>query len=128
MSKVQGGELEVVTDSSGKGVADDAIDLTASPQSKKARTGRKDAGRGEPLEKDIVSEVDVPYRQSFWHHGFQYRQYMEENVPFAAVDRDASFHSKFSDLAQDAGTGTLCSLVYIHAMERKCNTPYSQTT
>ena len=65
MSKVQGGELEVVTDSSGKGVADDAIDLTASPQSKKARTGQKDIGRGEPLEKDIVSEVDVAYRQSF---------------------------------------------------------------
>jgi len=44
---------------------------------------------------------------------------MEANVPFAVVDEDASFHAKFSDLAQDAGTGALRSLVYMHAMERK---------
>jgi len=44
---------------------------------------------------------------------------MEEHVPFAAVDEDASFHTKFSDLAQDAGTGALRSLVYMHSMERK---------
>jgi len=44
---------------------------------------------------------------------------MEEHVPFVAVDGDASFHSKLSDLAQDAGTGALRSLVYIQAMERK---------
>jgi len=44
---------------------------------------------------------------------------MEEHVPFAAVDEDASFNAKFSDLAQDAGTGALRSLVYMHSMERK---------
>jgi len=44
---------------------------------------------------------------------------MEVNVPFAAVDEDASFHAKFNELAQDVGTGALQSLVYMHAMERK---------
>jgi len=44
---------------------------------------------------------------------------MEANVPFAVVDEDASFHAKFSELAQDAGTEVLRSLVYMHAMERK---------
>jgi len=44
---------------------------------------------------------------------------MEVNVPFASVDEDASFHAKFSELAQDVGTGALRSLVYMHAMERK---------
>ena len=44
---------------------------------------------------------------------------MEEHVPFAAVDDDASFHAKFSDLAQHTGTNALRSLVYIHSMERK---------
>jgi len=44
---------------------------------------------------------------------------MEEHVTFFAVDEDASFHAKFSDLAQDAGIGALRSLVYMHSMERK---------
>ena len=44
---------------------------------------------------------------------------MKANVPFAEVDEDASFHAKFSELAQDAGTEVLRSLVYMHAMERK---------
>jgi len=39
---------------------------------------------------------------------------MEANVPFAAVDERS-----LSELAQDAGTGELRSLVYMHAMERK---------
>jgi len=102
-----------------KGVADDVIDLAASPPRKKARTSRKDAGKEGQLEKDDVAEVDAAYRQSFWHRDFQYRQYMEENVPFAAVDEDASFRAKFSDLAQDAGMGALRLLVYMHSMERK---------
>ena len=44
---------------------------------------------------------------------------MEANIPFPAVDEDANFHAKFNELAQDAGTGALRSLVYMHAMERK---------
>ena len=105
--------------SSGQGAADDIIDMAASPQRKKARTGRKDAEKSEKQEGDAVAEVDAAYRQSFWHRDFQYRWYMEENFPFAAVDDDASFHAKFSDLAQDAGTSSLRSLVYIHSMKRK---------
>jgi len=104
---------------SNKGAADDVIDLAASPPKKKARTSRKDAAKESQLQKDVVAEVDAVYSQSFWHRDFQYRQYMEEHVPFAAVDEDASFHAKFSDLAQDAGTGALRSLVYMHSMERK---------
>jgi len=73
----------------------------------------------EKLEEDVVAKVDAAYRQSFWHRDFQYHRYIEENVPFAVVDEDASFHAKFSDLAQDVGTSTLRSLVYIHSMERK---------
>jgi len=83
---------------------------------RRPRTGRKDAEKLEKLEEDVVVEVDVAYRQSFWHRDFHYRRYMEENVPFAVVDEDASFHDKFSDLAQDAGTSALRSLVYIHSM------------
>jgi len=104
---------------SSKGAAEDIIDLVVSPPKKKARTSRKDAGKDSQLENDVVAEVDTAYRQSFWHRDFRYRQYMEENVPFAVVDEDASFHAKFSELAQDAGTGALRSLVYMHAMERK---------
>jgi len=100
-------------------VVDEIIDLAVSPQKKKAQIEQKDVEKGENLEEDVVAEVDVVYCQSFWHRDFQYRQYMEEHVPFAAVDEDASFHAKFSDLAQDAGTSALRSLVYIHSMERK---------
>jgi len=89
----------VAAGSSGKDDVDDIIDLAASPHKKKARTGRKDAEKLEKLEEDAVAEVDAAYRQSFWHRGFQYRRYMEENVPFVAVDEDASFQAKFSDLA-----------------------------
>jgi len=92
---------------SNKGAYEDVIDLATSPPRKKARTSRKDAGKEGQLEKDAAVEVDPAYRQSFWHRDFQYRQYMEENIPFAVVDEDASFHAKFSDLAQDAGTGAL---------------------
>jgi len=109
----------VAAGSSGKGVVDEIIDLAVSPQKKKARTRRKDAEKLEKLEEDVVAEVDAAYRQSFWHRDFQYHRYREENVPFAAVDEDASFHAKFSDLAQDAGTSALRSLVYIHSMECK---------
>jgi len=104
---------------SNKSAADDVIDLAASPPRKKAQTSRKDAAKESQLEKDAIAEVDAAYRQSFWHRDFQYCQYMEEHVPFAVVDEDASFHAKFSDLAQDAGTGALRSLVYMHSMEQK---------
>jgi len=104
---------------SNKGAAEDVIDQAASPPRKKARTSRKDAGKEGQLEKDVVAEVDAAYRQSLWHRDFQYRPYMEENVPFSTVDEDASFHAKFSDLTQDAGTGALRSLVYMHSMEWK---------
>jgi len=103
---------------SSKGAAEDAGG-SSSPPKKKARSSRKDAGKDTQIEKDAVAEVDAAYRQSFWHRDFRYRQYMEAHVPFAAVDEDASFHAKFSELAQDAGTGALRSLVYMHAMERK---------
>jgi len=102
-----------------KGTSEDVIDLTASPQRNKARTGQKDAGKEGQLEKNAVAEVDAAYRQSFWHRDFQYHQYMEEHVPFAVVDEDVGFHAKFSDLAQDAGARALRSLVYMHSMERK---------
>jgi len=102
-----------------KGAAEDVIDLAVSPPKKKARSNQKDVGKEGQLEKDAVAEVNAAYRQSFWHRDFQYRQYMEEHAPFSAVDEDAGFHANFSDLAQDAGTRALRSLVYIHSMERK---------
>ena len=104
---------------SNKGSFEDVIDLAASPPTKKARTDWKDTGKDGQLEKNVVAEVDAAYRQSFWHRDFQYRQYMEEHVPFAVVDEDASIYAKFSDLAQDAGTEALRSLVYMHSMEWK---------
>ena len=104
-----------MTDSSGKGATRNVIDLAASPPKNKARTWQKDADKSK---EDVVAEVDVAYLQSFWHRDFQYRWYIEENVPFAAVDEDASFHAKFGDLVQDAGSSALRSLVYIHYMER----------
>jgi len=104
---------------SSKGAVEDVTDLAVSPPKKKVRSSRKDVGKDSQLEKDAIAEVDAAYRQSFWHRDFRYRQYMEANVPFAAVDEDASFHAKFSELAQDAGTGALRSLVYMYAMERK---------
>ena len=118
-AETPGGDVDETIGALGKGASDDVIDLVVSPQRKKAKTGQKDAEKGEQLEKDVVAEVDAAYRQSFWHRDFKYRQYMEEHVPFAAVDEDVSFHGKFSDLAHDAGTGALRSLVYIHSMERK---------
>jgi len=89
----------VATGSSGKGAAGNVIDLAALPPKKKARTGRKDADKSV---EDAVAEVDAAYRQSFWHRDFQYRRYMEDNVLFAAVDEDVSFHAKFSDLVCNA--------------------------
>jgi len=118
-AEAPGSDANEMVDASSKGASEDIIDLAASPQRKKARTRRKDVRKDEQLEKDAIAEVDTAYRQSFWHRDFQYRQYMEGHVPFAAVDEDANFHSKFSDLAQDASTGALRSLVYIHSMERK---------
>jgi len=73
MSETPGDDHEVATGSLGKAASDDVIDLAASPQKKKVKTWQKDAGRGEPLEKDVVAKVDAAYRQSFWHRDFQYR-------------------------------------------------------
>ena len=64
-SKTPEGDADAAAGSSGKGEADEIIDLAASPQTKKAWTGRKDAGKGEKPEKDAVAEVDAVYRQSF---------------------------------------------------------------
>jgi len=64
-SKTPEGDADAAAGSSGKGEADEIIDLAASPQTKKAWTGRKDAGKGEKPEKDAVAEVDSVYRQSF---------------------------------------------------------------
>jgi len=64
------GDADAAAGALEKAVSDDVIDLAASPQRKKARTGRKDTGKGEQLEKDVVAEVDAAYCQSFWHRDF----------------------------------------------------------
>jgi len=56
------GDVDAAAISSGKAVSYDVIDLAASLQRKKARTCRKNAGKGEQLEKDVVAEVDAAYR------------------------------------------------------------------
>ncbi|RHN74118.1 hypothetical protein MtrunA17_Chr2g0306601 [Medicago truncatula] len=44
---------------------------------------------------------------------------MENHIPFSAVDKDATFHGKFDELVQDAGTSALRTLLYIQSMEKK---------
>ncbi|KEH25779.1 hypothetical protein MTR_6g034305 [Medicago truncatula] len=77
------------------------------------KTVRKGGGR------PLSVEADAAFESSFWHCDFDYRRYMEENVPFSAVDKDAAFHGKFDELVQDAGTSALRTLLYIQSMERK---------
>ncbi|RHN45100.1 hypothetical protein MtrunA17_Chr7g0226631 [Medicago truncatula] len=64
-------------------------------------------------------EADAAFEASFWHRDFNYRHYMENHIPFSAVDKDAAFHGKFDELVLDAGTSALRTLLYIQSMEKK---------
>jgi len=64
----------------------------------------------------IIADEEVV--KSFWHRAFDYRKYMEDNVPFSKVDVEAGCHGKFSELVQDARMSTLRSLLLVHYMER----------
>jgi len=69
-AEVPGGDANKMVGASSKGAFEDIIDLAASPQRKRARTGQKDDGKDEQLEKDAIAKVDTAYRQSFWHRNF----------------------------------------------------------
>jgi len=84
-AEAPGADATEVASASNEGASKDVIDLAALPQRKKAKTGRKDAGKEGQLEKNVVAEVGAAYHQSFWHRDFQYRQCMEEHVPFTAL-------------------------------------------
>jgi hypothetical protein len=90
MEKAEGGEV---------------TDPVISPKRNKSKTGQVNAENVEA--KDVVAEVDVAFKQSFWHQDFNYRQYMEEHVPFAPVDEGASFHGKCGEMVEDAGSASL---------------------
>ncbi|KEH16385.1 hypothetical protein MTR_0202s0040 [Medicago truncatula] len=114
-SEPAGGDLDVVPEKVAEvEVTGGAVnDLTLSPAKKKMKAGRKGGGR------TLSVEAGAAFEASFWHRDFDYRRYMEENVPFSAVDKDAAFHGKFDELVQDAGTSALRTLLYIQSMERK---------
>ncbi|AES76998.2 hypothetical protein MTR_6g090350 [Medicago truncatula] len=109
------GEVDAVPEKRAEGevTADEVHDLTVSPQVKKKKTTRKGGGRA------LSVEAEAAFETSLWHRDFNYRQYMEEHVPFSAVDKDAAFHGKFDELVQDAGTSALRTLCYIQSMEKK---------
>ncbi|AES70118.2 hypothetical protein MTR_3g048220 [Medicago truncatula] len=97
----------------GEVMVNEVNDATIFPQKKKMKTSRKGGGRA------LSVEADAAFEASFWHRDFNYRRYMEDNVPFSAVDKDAAFHGKFDELVQDAGTSALRTLLYIRSMEKK---------
>lgn len=109
------GEVDVVAEKKAEGeeAVDEVNDLTVSPQAKKKKTTRKGGGRA------LTIEAEAAFETSLWHRDFNYRQYMDEHVPFSAVDKDAAFHGKFDELVQDAGTSALRTLCYIQSMEKK---------
>ncbi|KEH15510.1 hypothetical protein MTR_0909s0020 [Medicago truncatula] len=93
-------------------VTEEVADLTTSPTKKRKRTGKE-------IENNSSAETEAAFDTSLWHRDFNYRRYVEEHVPFSGVDKDAAFHGKFDELAQDAGTSVLRTLLYIQSMERK---------
>lgn len=114
-SEPAAGDVDTVPEKivEGEVTVNEVNDLTVSPIKKKMKTGRKGGGR------TLSVEADAAFEASFWHRDFNYRRYMEENVPFSAVDKDAAFHGKFNEQVQDAGTSTLRTLLYIQSMEKK---------
>lgn len=104
------GDIEINQE---KAASIDLTDLTSSPPSKKTRTGSKGTGRV------TSAEADAAFESSLWYRDFNYRCYVEDHVPFSAVDKDAAFHGKFDELAQDAGTNILRTMLYVQSMERK---------
>ncbi|RHN41168.1 hypothetical protein MtrunA17_Chr8g0363151 [Medicago truncatula] len=114
-SEPAGGDLGIEPEKANEveATVSEVTDLTISPAKKKLKTGRKGGGRV------LTAEADAAFESSFWHRDFDYRCYMEENVPFSAVDKDAAFHGKFDELVQDAGTSALRTLLYIQSMEKK---------
>lgn len=109
------GEVDIIAEKKAEGeeAVDEVHDLTVSPQAKKKKTTRKGGGRA------LSVEAEMAFETSLWHRDFNYRQYMEEHVPFSAVDKDAAFHGKFDELVQDVGTSALRTLCYIQSMEKK---------